>query len=252
MVNQRRRVRIYPYNQHSQSAKAIRNGIDGCKVLRREGSRFRPRPSDFIINWGSSDFPFEGGGLNHPNCVEKASNKLSFFIRMGTQEWMPKYWSKKEDIPLEEFPIVCRTILNGHSGAGIVIANNPEELVDASLYVKYEKKKDEYRIHVGDKGESIIGVQRKARRHDYDDPNWQVRNHANGFIYAREGFEVPPPVLEAAKASLVLSGLDFGAVDVIWNSNRQRAFVLEINCAPGLTGTTVDDYVTYFKGKLNQ
>jgi glutathione synthase/RimK-type ligase-like ATP-grasp enzyme len=45
---------------------------------------------------------------------------------------------------------------------------------------------------------------------------------------------------------MLASGLDFGAVDVIWNERQQRAYVLEINSAPGLEGTTIDDYVRYF------
>jgi D-alanine-D-alanine ligase-like ATP-grasp enzyme len=41
--------------------------------------------------------------------------------------------------------------------------------------------------------------------------------------------------------------LDFGAVDVIWNEKQQRAYVLEVNTAPGLEGQTVDDYARGIK-----
>jgi len=37
--------------------------------------------------------------------------------------------------------------------------------------------------------------------------------------------------------------LDFGAVDVVFNSKEKLAYVLEINTAPGLTGSTLDGYV---------
>src|SRR3546814_19093490 len=63
------------------------------------------------------------------------------------EEYLPKFWTKKEDIPDEAFPIVCRTVLSGHSGVGIVIADNRDDLVPANLYVKYVKKKEEYRVH---------------------------------------------------------------------------------------------------------
>jgi D-alanine-D-alanine ligase-like ATP-grasp enzyme len=42
-------------------------------------------------------------------------------------------------------------------------------------------------------------------------------------------------------------GLDFGAVDIIFNERKQTAFVLEVNTAPGLTGQTVAGYVERFK-----
>src|SRR3546814_2808293 len=68
---------------------------------------------------------------------------------MSGEEYLPKFWTKKEDIPDEAFPIVCRTVLSGHSGVGIVIADNRDDLVPANLYVKYVKKKEEYRVHLG-------------------------------------------------------------------------------------------------------
>src|SRR3546814_3140988 len=46
---------------------------------------------------------------------------------MSGEEYLPKFWTKKEDIPDEAFPIVCRTVLSGHSGVGIVIADRSEE-----------------------------------------------------------------------------------------------------------------------------
>ncbi|MNY81884.1 hypothetical protein D3C86_2236870 [compost metagenome] len=42
-------------------------------------------------------------------------------------------------------------------------------------------------------------------------------------------------------------GLDFGAADVIWNDHRKQAFVLEVNTAPGLTGTTLEKYAKALK-----
>jgi len=74
-----------------------------------------------------------------------------------------------------------------------------------------------------------------------------VRNHANGFIYQRIGFNPPPGVIDTAlKVFDNIEGLDFGAVDVIYNKHYDRAWVLEINTAPGLVGSTVKDYANYF------
>jgi hypothetical protein len=164
----------------------------------------------------------------------------------------PEYWTNKEDIPDEVFEkdgmVVCRTRLNGHSGDGIVLARNRLELVDCNLYVRYVKKAEEYRVHVG-KGCSIISLQKKMRRLDAENPNFAIRNHQNGFIYAREGVDPPEGVITAACSSLDATGLDFGAVDVIWNNHYSKAYVLEINTAPGLAGTTVTDYCDYFLKK---
>jgi len=37
--------------------------------------------------------------------------------------------------------------------------------------------------------------------------------------------------------------LDFGAVDIIYNEHEDKYYVLEVNSAPGLEGTTLEKYV---------
>ena len=144
---------------------------------------------------------------------------------------------------------MVRETLTGHSGEGIVLIASQEEWdqyshTRAKMYVKYVPKKDEYRIHVS--GGEVIDQQRKAKRSDFsaENVNWQVRNHHNGFVFVREGVEPPEAVIESALQSVSLCGLDFGAVDVIWNNHRSKAYVLEINTAPGLENTTADNYAT--------
>lgn len=254
------RYRVLPYKSGSKSAKAIATGLGG-KLLKLQNSKFVAKFHDVIINWGNSWFDdfddSEDDGdatiLNYPSKLNEVTNKLHFFNALSfieAQHLIPRYWVNKGDIPDDAYPIVCRTILNGHSGAGISIANKPDDLVDAPLYVQYIKKSDEYRIHVGRKrnGEDrIIAIQRKARRLGFDNPNWQVRNHANGFVFVRNNVDPPVAVVDAAKRALEATSLDFGAVDVIWNNQQQRPYVLEINTAPGLEGQTITDYVNYFK-----
>jgi hypothetical protein len=244
----------------------------GGKVLLLEGSKFMAKADDVIINWGSTapHMPALGQAvadvLNIPINIVRASNKRMFFQAMreaGHDAIIPNFWTSRQDIPDDAFPVVCRTSLAGHSGDGIVLSNSAAGLVDAPLYTQYVKKEDEYRIHIGrtrnavseasttPKGEEYvtIAVQRKARNRNVpdEDINWQIRNHANGFVFVREGVAPPAAVLSAARLALGASGLDFGAVDVIWNSHQERAYVLEINTAPGLEGQTVSDYATFFK-----
>jgi len=245
------RIRILPYKQGSRSAKALADAFGG-RVLKLTGSTFAPRSTDTVICWGKADNVrprFNNVNLlNPPERVVDASNKLIFFRTMP-QDVVPSWWDNASDIPDDAFPVVCRTVLSGHSGEGIVIADTRDDLVTAPLYVKYIKKKHEYRVHCGLNLETtkVIAIQRKAKRQGVDNPNWQVRNLANGFVYVREGFTAPQRVIDSAKLSFVATGLDFGAVDVIWNELEQRAYVLEINSAPGLCGTTITDYATYFK-----
>ena len=248
--------RVIPYRAGSRAATALSRAVGGTCLKVDGTSRFRPRQDDVIINWGNTNNPelVQHADYNGVNLRE-ASNKREFFViqrAANNEEIVPPFWTNRNDIPDDAFPVVCRTSLSGHSGEGIVIAAARENLVDAPLYVKYIKKQDEYRIHVGRRGDQsiIISVQRKARSRAVPDDqvNWQVRNHANGFIYMRGDVNPPQQVLDYAKRALEATNLTFGAVDVIWNAHAQRAYVLEINTAPGLEGTTLDDYVRYFTG----
>lgn len=238
------RIRILPYKSASQSAKKLAQALGG-KRLRLEGSSFVKRDDDLVINWGNSSCPWPTA-LNA--SVMPAGDKLKFMFRMkdtNNEEVVPRFWTSKEDIPDNAFPIVCRTVLNGHSGHGIVIANSRDDLVECPLYVQYVKKKYEYRVHLGK--DCVIATQQKRRKNDHPNPNWLVRSHDNGFVYTRQNVNPPSSVFNVARRAFDASGLDFGAVDVIYNANQEKAYVLEINTAPGLEGQTIEDYANYFR-----
>lgn len=243
-------VKLYSYNPVSSSGRDLARGL-GIKRIRHDNSKFVAKPSTTVINWGSSALPealLKGQIIQDPDKVSSASNKLSFFRMNEGSEFVPDF-----TIDIDEAiewcrdgsAVVCRTNLTGHSGEGIVIAETEEALVDAPLYVKYFKKKDEYRVHVFN--DKVIDIQRKARRLGAENVNWRVRNHANGFIYARENVNPPPCVVSAAEESMKPLGLTFGAVDVLYNEHKDKAVVLEVNTAPGLTGTTLQNYLQAFK-----
>jgi hypothetical protein len=180
-------IKVYPYRAGSRGAKELAQALGG-RVLRREGSKYRYREGDFIINFGARDCPFRGRHVaNQPDTIEPASNKLTCFnVMKEAGVSVPPYWTRKEDIPNEAFPIMCRTKLQAHSGEGIVVAERRDQLVNAPLYTQYMKKKHEFRVHVLRKpgaGSSIIITQRKARKNGVEDANFMIRNLANGFVY---------------------------------------------------------------------
>jgi carbamoylphosphate synthase large subunit len=244
-------IKVYPYRAGSRGAKVLADELE-ARILRREKSRYVRREDDLIINWGASDCPYAGRGVaNQPDSIELASNKLKCFNlmkEMGVS--VPDFWTKKEDIPDDAFPVMCRTKLQAHSGEGIVVAENRGQLVNAPLYTRYIKKKDEYRVHVvrkPGKGTSIIVTQRKAKRNNAVDRNFMVRNLANGFVYLIDDGMVPGVVHDEAIKALECSGLAFGAVDIIYNAHQGKAYVLEINTAPGLEERTARAYAETFR-----
>lgn len=240
---------FYVYSSRpSKGAKAL------AKALRGKRVRTVPplRPQDTVINWGDGSCLLVNQCLNSGHAIRQMANKrLAFGVLSSAGVPIPAFATAKEGVTWKGTTVV-RHKLTGHSGEGIELVEPGEELPSAPLYVQYIKKEDEYRVHVGKpcQGEiRVISVQRKARRHDCPDSavNWRVRNHSNGFVFVRQGVSPPASVTQAAVDALGCSGLDFGAVDVILNAKEGKAYVLEINTAPGIEGTTVGDYATFFR-----
>lgn len=250
-------MKIYPYNQASVSAKALAHGLE-CKLIKHEGNILNI-PKQVVINWGCSEWKrgiIPKNIINISANIKKASNKLSAFIAMEGRVSIPEWTTSREQAVkwlAEGTTVVARTILNGHSGKGIIIStiNKHGEinipLVDAPLYVKYIPKKEEYRLHVHNK--RVFFVQKKLRRLDVPDDkvNWRVRNHQNGFIYANKDVAVAQEACNNAIAAITSLGLAFGAVDIICNEKENKYYVLEVNTAPGLSGTTLEKYIEEFK-----
>ncbi len=244
-------MNIYPYKPGSNGAKNIAAAL-GIKCIAHKNSKFKGAAHKVVINWGASELPPEVEKCSVYNVNSGiASNKLHTFNALKGQPYCLPFVTTKEEaarwFEKEGTKVVCRTLLTAHSGKGIVIAETKEQLVKAPLYTLYIPKKDEYRVHVAF-GE-VIHVQRKARKLEVpiEKVNWLIRNHENGFIFQQEGFVAPQCVLEAAIDSVARCELDFGGVDVCFNEKQGKAYVLEINTAPGIEGTTVEKYKEAFE-----
>lgn len=245
---------IYPYKNGSKSVAALAEEL-GARVIKLEGSKFKGSADKIVINWGNSMTNEEiekANVLNSPKIVALATNKLTFFNAVRGQVKIPEFTVDRQEAKAwldAGKKIIVREKLNGHSGEGIVVIEDDNtwqgyEHSRAKLYVQYIPKKDEYRVHVVDG--KVIDVQRKAIHPDSrrELVNFTIRNHHNGFIYVREGVieSCPEDVTDEAVRAVGIVGLHFGAVDVIWNEYRKKAYVLEINTAPGLEGQTVQKY----------
>jgi glutathione synthase/RimK-type ligase-like ATP-grasp enzyme len=182
--------------------------------------------------------------INHPVNVGTARNKLATFeVLQDNGISIPLYTQDQGQVRewLDDGNIVFgRKTLTGQGGSGILTIYPASSIPDCPLYTLYIPKKEEYRVHVFS-GE-VKDVQRKIRDPKREPKNWRIRNHDNGFIFARANLDVPEEVLTQAKAAVSALGLDFGAVDVVYPAKRKKAYVLEVNTAPGLAETTLRIY----------
>lgn len=242
---------IYPYKMGSKGARALSRALRQyrCKRVRPDG-RYRPYCNHLIINWGNPNieqWPYNTlpTWINNPLVVTRASNKLSAYrIMDGQGVSIPPFTTSSQTALgwLRDGNIVlARTLLRANGGRGIYILENEGDIIHAPLYTMYMKKKHEYRVHVFN-GE-VLDIQHKRKRRGDDGTNFKIRNHAGGWVFARGDIVNPhPDVISQSLAAVEALGLDFGAVDVGWNEHNQLATVYEVNCAPGIEGTTLAKY----------
>ena len=252
----------------SESASELAKYFNTKKVFKDR--RFRRRSTDLLVNWGNaSEIPvFAGQGLNSPTAVAISSNKVATMDALAEASVnIPWFTVQREAAPLlfeQEgvTKVFCRTLTRASEGRGIVIANEPSEIVAAGLYTGLEPHTNEYRVHIMD-GRVIdvaekrrLSEERLAEENITFDP--MIRSHHNGWIFARGNARLKhiDGVMKTDIATQALDavrtiGLTFGAVDIIYNNPTRTAFVLEVNSAPGMEAgsTTLFNYVKAFSAK---
>jgi len=241
------RVIIIPYKMGSQAARSLKEslieaGIPALQV-KPDSRKFRPRRSDLTIFYGGTSnttWPILGRTMNATR--QHAQNKLNALRKLQEAGVNTVEWTTDAEVAKEWPTIVARATLTGHSGQGITVHQQGEQLPRAPLYTKYMKKTFECRIHV--MNGSVIDGQIKRRRTGAEDVNTLIRNAHTGWVYCRDGY-VPSDQAKAIAISAVSAlGLDFGAVDLIYNQHYDQYYCLEVNTAPGLEGTTLTNYVS--------
>ena len=256
------RIQLLPYGP-SDSCVELRNALREAitsgnldarvTLLRHRESSYTPRSSDVVVNYGNRHYPqsFYGNAtvLNSLDALNRAANKLTA-LNVLSQAGVPtvEYTTDRNAAQVwvdGNETVYARGTLNGHSGEGITVhsSGNTPAVPAAPLYTKgITTQRREWRVHVF-KG-VITYVQKKIRRNGYrEDPSYRedVRNHHTGWIYSNQFADTPSAaVLRSAFNSVAALGLDFGAVDII--SRQDQAWVLEVNTAPGLSGTTLETY----------
>jgi hypothetical protein len=258
-----KRIVIIPYIKGSGSGTRLRDILRQripvpVLIVSKHSKTYQPRWSDYVINWGCSaewDWINNTGKSGNRIAVNKldffksieAFNKLNTNRQINIPEWttdakVAADWNKDYFV---------RTKLTGHSGDGIVACGAGEAYTkQAPLFVQYKKKRHEYRVHFF--GQEVIDVTQKKRKKGFDGVDTKIRNHKNGWIYAREDITEPHDLRTQALNAAYASGLRFGAVDLIWNEKENKCYVLEINTAPGLFETTLKNYADAFIKDIEQ
>jgi RimK-like ATP-grasp domain len=226
---------------------------EGAAFLAQEAGFIRLRTGKFnqkgdvIVNWGNvGAIPGVLGChvLNKQDAVSKAINKKKTFEVLAAHSIQTVPWTANMAVAKEWLQagrtVVARKTLTGHEGAGIIIVEKVNELIQASLYTQYIFKVREFRVHATPFG--VIDTQQKVHDTKLGPPkSWKVRSYQNGFIFQRKGIIPNKHRDQLAIATIRAIGLDFGGLDII-EDKQGNFYVVEVNTAPGIEGSTVGLY----------
>ena len=199
---------------------------------------------DLLVRWGNSS-GVDGSFIeqfNSAEAISSTSHKRKMhksFISAGVPT--PKYWDDVRDVPASAFPVVLRAPYH-YKGQGFWLVNDlystPRVAKAAEAFaLEVISIESEYRVFVY-KG-TIFEINKKMQEHSGGVLNSMIRNHHNGWVNRRGGFEVPNGLRPAAKLAAEAVGLDFGACD-IYRDTTGNIGVFEINSAPGLVQRKLD------------
>ena len=258
------RAIIYPHNQGSRSARALSLSLYDyrAKRVRPDGKYKHNWDTHMILNWGNTEIPNwhrdnrSNLWLNHATVVDRATDKVQCLQVLSdagipvpqwtVQRMIAEDWCRKGHI------VYCRTLTRASGGRGIIIATHSSEIRSSPLYTKRIAIKGEYRVHVFNG--KVIDYQKKRKREEAienGDITDNIRNIDNGWVYCRNNITRIEDNCILALQAVDALGLTFGGVDIIRDINR-RSYVLEVNTAPGLEGTTLINYTNAIKEMLNE
>lgn len=241
------KVWVFGFKMASESAKLLADKLD-VWMIKHEGSNFRGKKGQFIVNWGAGTgvFTAAAGGarvLNRPEAIDRAVNKLAFFKQMlGEDAPRCPHWTKSPEQAkawlANGLTVIARTKVEGAKGDGIVVMKKPLDFVLANLYTIKVDNLKEYRVYMW--GNEVIDARikltAKGAKADPDDMRF-----GDQYEFCRfEMNELPADVVVQAKRAMAKTGLDMGGLDILWDGDE--AWVLECNTAPYLGDITATKY----------
>lgn len=253
------------YNRTSKGGQGVLKSLGLTPIGLDDVGHLCSPASDRVINWGISRPNRSTGTVpvaNLPNKVKFAVNKKVFFDKFKSVARIPPFTTDVEEaLKWVEAgdTVMARCLTNSKGGKGIVFHDDEkdfEEFLSAPLYTKYIKKKYEFRLHFSKFGgihhfdqqqKKVRKLDLKGNPVDIKNVDYRVQSYRNGFVFCRNEVEIPPDVILQGTKIFEASELDFVAMDIIYNHHKGEAYVLEMNTAPGIEGTTLLNYTKELK-----
>jgi hypothetical protein len=224
------------------------------RKVRRVREYMTPKHSNVFVRWGESrtNDSNQTLTLNDKQAVRKASNKHDMIKNLKQIEGVrtPKYFDLIEG-DRSTFDINRYKDTNGYfyvRGRDMVVRYD-NTIRDTDLYITRPiVNKKEYRVHVFNG--KILGVYEKIPNDSsvkiYKSHNCQFRK-CNPEI-STCNLNAQQMCIKAVQGL----GLLFGGVDIIFDRDKKRFYVIEVNSSPGLNSLNLDIWVNNIIQYINE
>lgn len=205
-----------------------------------ESGSVLPNTDDFVFRWGTTCTVPGGQVVNSAKAISKTSDKRGFRLELAKNDLTMPSWGSLEEMLLNDAhktvqEFLLRPAVHTRSEDMFLCTELSEvvksiQKINGPYYVsKFIKKKNEYRVFVAQN--RIVWMIRKHPK-KAEDITWGCVEQGN-FEYI--GWtEWNSEVTRLGLASMKLSGLDFGAIDIVEDQDG-NFYVLEVNTAPWLS-----------------
>lgn len=245
------------------SARALREKIQSLCGERLQLCTKYPEIGKVAIRWGNSvavTNAAKDGNLNAAMIVRVMANKKIFSDKYVEDFWVPQF---RTDIPkAEDFPVIIRKTMTGFGGVGIVPCGNIKEFNQnwqtGYYWTKYINLASEFRVHIFDG--DVLRIFKKVKESGIEETKYNIRNSSKGWHFSP--VEADGSLIYLRKLATQFWNVTkdkfhvehgFLALDVGWNNENKKYFILEGNTAPGIANnpTTCERYAQKFVDILN-
>jgi len=207
-----------------------------------------------LIRWGTSLNPFTTDTeYNHPEVIRTCGNKRKLDLVLRTAKIAHLEYFSESEVP-DHYPVCVRTVMNGHGGEGIVIAQSAEEWANLMQYPWSYWQNFEFELGVHVLGGMVCRIFKKIAPElgAVASEQFPIRNMERGYHFSlRDNSHYPKLQAFISKVCEIVP-LKFGRFDIGLEKESRQFYVIEINTAPGLTENqnTADLYISYLRDVL--
>lgn len=188
-----------------------------------------------LVRWGNGQHFFNNDTSYNSREVIGVCGSKSHFASAMQRAGIPhvEYYRGTEP---NKFPVVIRTVLNGHGGEGIVICKSIEEYrrnYAGHVWSYWYNFDFELGVHI--LNGRVERVFKKVWKNDSAEPEFPIRNTDRGYNFSLKEIEKYPKLQTIVDEFYRAVPLKMGRLDIAWDKPNKTYRIIEANSAPSLS-----------------